>query len=340
MNNLKSTTMLAATAAPILPPEPKKKRKLKVVVIGPNGGGVRKTKTALAIGSVAAAAGLGVIYVCADRGIGSLSASLLEGGPSRVELLPDEETGSYADTLIALADEDDADIIIIDLGANEMLNSKSRRTVRAALRQLKALGHDTYVVLSLVPNKVGLEDDAGNFARQMSKDAEVVIAVHGRDEGGELAAFDELMELYPALELPTDQLGILGLIAGARVTPFNWCSAPTSGFSLAAAWTAHNLMQLAQQPVMVQIVGTDSAVPVLAELAKDYPRRFYTTRNSRWQVRDESLAADADEIVAMQALQKLSVDDEDSAILAPARAFLRASRARMTAHQIARAACA
>lgn len=339
MNDLKSTTSLERVPSPVLPPKPRKGRKLKIIVVGPNGGGVRKTKTALAIGSVAAAAGLIVIYVCADRGIGSLSASLKEGGPNRVELLPDEETGTYADTLIALADEDDAHIIIIDLGANEMLNSKSRRTVRAALRQLKALGHDTYVVLSLVPNKVGLEDDATNFARQMSKDAEVVIAVHGRDEGSELAVFDELMELYPALEVSTDQQGILGLIAGARVTPFDWCSAPTSGFSLAAAWTARNLMLLAEQPIMAQIFRADVAMPVLADLAKGYPQNFYTTRNCRWQVRDEALAADADEIVAMHALQKLSADDEDSAILVPARAYLSASRARMTAHQIARAAC-
>lgn len=337
MTDLKTTTTLATTPAPELPPKPKKRRR-KIIVIGPNGGGVRKTKTALAIGSVATAAGCIVIYVCADRGIGSLSASLKAGGPNRVELLPDEETGTYAETLLAMAEEDDADIIIIDLGANEMLNSKSRRTVRAALRQLKALGHDTSVVLSLVPGKVGLDDDATNFARQMSKDAEVTLAFHGRDEGGDLAKFDELREDYASVEIPTDQLAILGLITAAGITPFDWCSAPTSGFTMAAAWTAHNLLQLAQQPIMVDLVSGNLAVPVLATLAKGRPEPFYIGRNAKWQVRDEALAADAVEIMAERVLKRLTRSADDATVLAAARAFIDASAARRAAYRVAKLA--
>lgn len=324
MNSLNSTTTLATMPAPVLPPEPNKKRKLKVIVIGPNGGGVRKTKTGLVIGSVAIAAGLIVIFVCADRGIGSLSASLKEGGPNRVELLPDEETGTYADVLIAIADEADADVIIIDLGANEMLNGKSRRTVRAALRQMRALGHDTFVVLSLVPGKVGLEDDAANFARQMSREAEVVLALHGQDEGGDFSKFEELTADYPSIDVPTDQLGILGLITAAGVTPFDWSAARISGFEMAAAWTAHNLLQLAEQPVMIDIARSDLAVPVLAELSKGRPVSFYIGRNSKWQVSNGCLAADALEIAALRALKTLTVDVDDTTLIVAARTFIRA----------------
>lgn len=337
MTDLKSTTTLAAVPAPVLPPRPRK-RKLKIIVIGPNGGGVRKTKTALAIGGVATAAGFLVIYVCGDRGIGSLSASLKEGGPNRVELLPDEETGTYAETLIALAEADDADIIIIDLGANEMLNSKSRRTVRAALRQMKALGHDTIVVLSLVPGKVGLDEDAANFARQMSKEAEVVLALHGQDEGSDLSKFEELRGDYASIEVPTDQLGILGLITAAGVTPFDWCVARASGFELAAAWTAHNLMQLAKQPVMIDIARGDLAVSVLADLAKGRPIPFYNGRNSKWQVSNECLAADSREITAQRGLIGLPTDADDGAVLVAARAFIGAAAAAKAAHRAARLA--
>ena len=48
--------------------------KITVIVVGPSGGGVRKTKTALALGAAATAAGRKVLYVCADPGIGSLAA--------------------------------------------------------------------------------------------------------------------------------------------------------------------------------------------------------------------------------------------------------------------------
>lgn len=337
MTDFKSTTTLATTPVPGCSPKPKK-RKLKIIVIGPNGGGVRKTKTALAIGSVATAAGCVVIYVCADRGIGSLSASLKVGGPSRVELLPDEETGTYAETLLAIAEEDNADVIIIDLGANEMLNSKSRRTVRAALHQLKALGHDTFVVLSLVPGKVGLDDDATNFARPMSKDAEIVLALHGGDEGSDLAKFNELKDDYAAIEVPTDQLAILELISAAGITPLDWCSAPPSGFELAAAWTADNLMQLAQEPAMSDLVGADRAIPVLAKLAQGRPWPFYIGRNSKWQVRNETLAADAHEIATQRALTSLTPDADDVAVLAAARAFIDAAAAKAAAYHTAKLA--
>ena len=335
MTNLNASTTLATTPVPALPPKPKR-RKRKIIVIGPNGGGVRKTKTALVFGSVAAAAGCTVIYVCGDRGIGSLSASLKEGGPNRVELLPDEESGNYAETLLAIAEEADADVIIIDLGANEMLNSKSRRTVRAALRQLKVLGHDTFVVLSLVPGKVGLEDDAANFARQMSKDAEVLLAFHSRDEGSDLTKFGELKGDYPTVDVATDQLAILELITAAGVTPFDWCSAHPAGFATAAAWIARNLLQLAQQPIMADIVYGDRAVPVLAPLAKNRPQRFYTGRNAKWQVRDEVLAADSTEIAAEHALKRLTSNSDDAVILAAARSLIDASHAREAVYRAAR----
>lgn len=336
MNDLKSTTTLAAVPPPVLPP--KRKRKLKVIVIGPNGGGVRKTKTALTIGSVAKAAGLIVLYVCADRGIGSLSASLMEGGPNQVELLPEEEVGNYADALIELAADANADVIIIDLGANEMLNSKSRRTIRAALRQLKALGHDTFALLSLVSGKVGLDDDAANFARQMSNRAQVVLALHGEDEDVDLSEFAELREDYPSITVFTDQLGILGLITSAGITPFDWCVSHVPGFEIAAAWTADNLLQLAKQPAMIALAQSDLAVPVLSKLATDRPVRSYTGRNNKWQVTNECLEADESEIITRSALTRLAPEADDASVLTAARAFMAAARTAKAAQTASKAA--
>ena len=339
MDQLKTTSTLASVPAPELPPNPKThKRKIKVIVVGPNGGGVRKTKTVLVVGGIATAAGYRVVYVCGDRGIGSLSKSLKVGGPNRVEFLPGKETDTYADTLLSYAEEEDADIIIIDLGANEMLNGKSQRTILAALDALKMRGHETYVLLSLSPGKVALEDDAANYAMPMSKVATVILAFHGRDEGGDLGKFHELARDYPSIDVASDQLGVLGLISEAAVTPFEWCAAPQAGFELAAAWTANNLMQLAKQPVMVDLLGGDRAASVLADLAQRRPRHSYSGRNAKWQVRNEALLADAAEIVARSVLMSLPRDASDDAVIGKARAFIDASRAREAAYRLAKQA--
>lgn len=330
MTDLKASTSLSSTPSPRLPDD----EKIRVIVVGPNGGGVRKTKTSLVIGSVATAAGSKVLYVCADRGIGSLSASLREGGPNHVEMLPDEETSNYAETLLAIANEVGADVIIIDLGANEMLNSKSRRTIRAAMRQLKALGHQTFTVISLVHCKVGLDDDASNFARQMAREGEVVLAFHGVDEGGDFSRFQELRDDYISVDVPSDELGILAMITSAGVTPFDWCSEPKPGLELAAAWTADNLLELARQPGMANLVNGPSAIQVLSDLAKKRPRPTYRNRNSRWQVSDQCLSAAACEITARHALLRL--DPQSPEVADAARAYIVAAQAAREAEASAR----
>lgn len=322
MTDLKTNTSLSSTQSP----QSFGQRKLRVIVVGPNGGGVRKTKTSLAIGSVATAAGSKVLYVCADRGIGSLSASLKEGGHNHVEMLPDEETSNYSETLLAIAKQVGADVIIIDLGANEMLNSKSRRTIRAAMRQLNALGHQTFTVISLVHGKVGLDDDASNFARQMSRDGEILLAFHGVDEGGDFSQFQELRGDYTSVDVPNDQPAILAMITSAGVTPFDWCSVPTPGFEMAAALTAHNLCELARQPGMADLVNGLSAIPVLSDLAKKRPTQTYSNLTRRWQVSDECLSAEVPEHTLGLALLRLDSRSTDAEVLDAARAFMAASK--------------
>lgn len=58
------------------PVAPKRCPTKSVTVVGPNGGGVKKTKTTLVIGSAMKACGRDVLFLCGDPGIGSLSQSL------------------------------------------------------------------------------------------------------------------------------------------------------------------------------------------------------------------------------------------------------------------------
>ncbi|MBN8818393.1 MAG: ATP-binding protein [Sphingomonas sp.] len=314
-------------------------KKLKVIVIGPNDGGVRKTKTALLLGSIAKASGLTTMFVCADSGIGSLSASLKLGGPNPVELFERKEMPDYAAVLVAQAREHKADVVVIDLGANEMLNSASRRTLRAALPALRTLGHETHVILSVIPQKVGLEEDASQFARRMESCATISLAVHGADQDGELSKFRELMADYQHFHVSSDHGAILHLTSKAGVTPFDWVLAPPSQFTMAAGLMAHNLLKLAKQGTMMQMFGSAQAIGELEKLARSRPHNFYTNRNAEWQVHDDALAADEAEIQANHRLLALSDDAADIALVPAARAYIAASRMKVSAYRGAMQAC-
>lgn len=332
MTNLNTTTYLSNQGTVEMP----ENSKFSLILGGPNGGGIRKTKQALMLGSILEAAGRRVLYVCADRGIGSLSASLRVEGPYRVEFLPEKPTSDYADTLEKIAKEDGYDAIIIDPGANEMLNASSRRTITETMRDCGNRGHNVFVCLSLVAGKIGLEDDAINYARQMAPRAKVMLALHGAETGVDFSSFQELIEVHDCVTIREDQPAILNLIAATRTTPFDWCRQNGDEFTLARRWMAHNLLCLAQEPAMSKIVDTSKAIPVLEALAANRPSRTYDNRIFRWQVKDEVLNADAHQIRARTALEAMSPDASDTDLASAARNYLRATQARIKAQNAAK----
>lgn len=332
MTNPNTSTYLSSQGTVEMP----ENGKFSFILGGPNGGGIRKTKEALMLGSILEAAGRRVLYVCADRGIGSLSASLRVGGPYRVEFLPEEQTADYADTLEKIAKEDGYDAIVIDPGANEMLNGSSRRTITQAMRDCGDRGHNVFVCLSLVAGKTGLEDDAVNYARQMAPRAKVMLALHGAETGVDFSPFQELIDIHDCVTIREDQPAILNLIAAAQTTPFDWCRQTGDEFTLARRWMAHNLLCLAREPAMSKIVDTSKAIPVLEALAANRPSPTYENRILPWQVKDEVLDADARHIRARTALEAMSLDASDAELASAARNYLRATHARIEAQSSAK----
>jgi len=265
-----------------------------------------------------------VLYVCADRGIGSLSASLKVGGEYRVEFLPSEECADFGQQILDIADNGGFTHVVIDPGANEMLNGASRRTISKMTRDLKEKGHKIFVLLSLVTGKVGLEDDAANYARQMAPKAEVVLALHGADEGRDFGKFIDLTDVHPSMTICEDQLAILNLVTSAREAPIDWCANNKNIYSLAKALLANNLLQLAREPVMSKLANTSQAIPILESLAQDRPEHIYSHRIHSWQVTDNVMRAASIEISARNAVEQASVDSSDADLAAAARNFIRA----------------
>lgn len=332
MNQFDNSTSLASTPVPKIP-EGWDPSTPDIYVIGSNAGGAQKSKTAKYLASVAKAAGHKIMLVDADPGIGSLSASLAVGEYA-VDEFPTEESATYGASLLAKAKALGATIIIIDLGANEMLRGAMSRTVKAMLEHTKRAGCRTYVILSLIPFKVGLDDDADNFGNRFRRVATIATFYHGREKGGDFSKIDGLKDTFDlTAEVPSDELAIVGLIANQRVLPLDYARRPQPGFTMAAAWVARNLLKFAKQDAVQHMLDSAAAWPELEQLAQRAPVRSYTARTNSWQVHDVALAADADAISAEWALKRLARDAEDTVLLAAARAFIDASTAAEAAHR-------
>lgn len=254
-----------------------------------------------------------------------------------VEFLPEEETADFASALENIAKEHGCTHVIIDPGANEMLNAASRRTIIKAMRDFREGGHSPFVVLSLVSGKVGLEDDAVNYARQMAPRAEVMLALHGAENGVDFSPFEELIESHDCVTIREDQPAILSLVTAAKTTPFDWCQQGGDQYTLARRWMAYNLLCLAREPAMSKIVNTSKAIPVLKALSSNRPSPTYENRIHQWQVKDEVLSADATQIRACTALEGMSPDMSDAVLADAARNYLRATQARLEAQNAAKA---
>ncbi|MGY6550357.1 MAG: hypothetical protein ACXIT4_00490 [Erythrobacter sp.] len=305
-------------------PTPKKWPTKTVTIFGPNAGGVKKTKTTLVIASVMKASGRDVLFICGDPGTGSLNESLQVGGPHHVDFFPRGEDPKYAEALVERLSELNLDHAFIDLGANVMLDAATSRTMLKALRDLRALGHETYVVISLDSGKGGLDGDAGNFARQFANTADVRLAFHGNTRHLEAGKFFQLTAIYPSFDVPNDDLAVLRLINDARVTPFDWCQSAPVDFQMAAGLMAKNLIELANQPDILPMIDAQAVSQCLKPIAAQRPQIRYKTLEQRWQVCDDVLRENQDEILALQRLRSQSEEDSDASLAETTRDYLRA----------------
>lgn len=308
------------TSAPTLKKWPAK----SVTVFGPNAGGVKKTKTTLVIGSAMKACGRDVLLVCGDPGTGSLSFSLKEGGPHHVDHFPTAEDPDYAEALVASLSARNLDHALIDLGANVMLSAANSRTMRKALQDLRAMGHETYVVISITSGKAGLDNDAANFARQFGNIADVRLAIHGNARELEAKTYSHLTDIYPSFDVPEDDPAILRLIKDAGVTPFDWCQSAPVDFQMAAGLMAKNLIELANQPNILPMIDAHAVSQCLQTIAAKRPGIRYKNLEERWQVCDDVLRTNQDEIRALQRLRSQSEGDSDASLAKTNRDYRRA----------------
>lgn len=235
---------------------------------------------------------------------------------------PTVEDPDYAEALVASLSARNLDHALIDLGANVMLSAANSRTMRKAFQDLRAMGHETYVVISITSGKAGLDNDAANFARQFGNIADVRLAFHGNARELEEKTYSHLTDIYPSFDVPEDDLAILRLINDAGVTPFDWCQSAPKGFQMAAGIMATNLIKLASQPNILPMIDAHAVSQCLRPIAAKHPKITYNDLTQRWQVCDDVLGANQAEILALRRLRSQSDGDSDAALAKATRDYL------------------
>jgi hypothetical protein len=336
MNTLKQFNALEPIPKPQVPGDWDPKG-FTIIVIGPNAGGSRKSRTAKYFASVAMAAGLNVQLIDADPGIGSLSASL-RVERYEVNEFPTGENLNLGAALIAKARVARANLLIIDLGANEMIRGAMSRTVKALLEYAKSVGCRTYVCLSLIPFKDGLEDDADNFGNRLRRVAEIVTIYHGRENGGDFRKIDALQDVFDlSVEAPADEPAIVGLVGDRQLLPIDFAREPEPGFHKASAWVAAHLLAFAKQKAVQLILGSEAAIPELEQLAAGAPTNTYRNRTRKIEIHDTVLSAAETKILAERLLKRAG-DADDDAVVTLARNYIQADKALIAAQHAATSA--
>lgn len=302
--------------------------RLRFDVKGPSSGGVGKSEDAKATASIAKAAGLHVVLVDGDAGLGSLSASL--GSEYRVRDFPIAEDRDYGPALLAMMIAEEADLVILDLGANAMLRGSASRTLRPALPWLRANGVETRVSINMHSGKSGLFEDAETFIDRFADDADVVLNIR---EGGDTSQFDALKSRVDFVDvIPVHMPGTLELIRERKVLPIDWVRNPQPGFQMAAAMHARDLLNRARQSSMKNWISSAAGEAALEFAARGAPRRWYTVRDTAWKVSDVALSADEAYLQSEDRLRALSELASDQEVLSAARTVLRARSERVAAY--------
>jgi len=240
--------------------------------------------------------------------------------------------------LLAKAKSSGVELIIIDLGANVMLRSAMSQMVRGLLEYAGSIGWRTYVILSLISFKSGLDDDADNFGTRFRKYAKIATFFHGREKGGDYRSIDPLNDAFDlSAEVPADQAAIVGLMADDQVLPIDFARNQPPGYIQAAAWVAKHLLCLAKQDAVQQMLGSAAAIPELERLAAAAPKLSYNTLTNKFEVHDAALAADEAMITAQRALYRAGSAD-DVTLVHAARIFIKAAVARQAGHDAAQKA--
>jgi hypothetical protein len=190
---------------------------------------------------------------------------------------------------ILIRDCAEADAIVVDVGANILIDGENKALVDECIRCAHECGRDTRVYVPCVPNKAGQGKMARKIADAFSATASVTMVLNDLDGSGN---FPDIGRSFPILGLGHVQAGFVAARMAHGGSLLDYILQGDDDFSLARGLWAQYLLGFMQAPAIAPLLPELTDQPGVRELRASArsAQRYYTV-TSKAQARNDKLLA-------------------------------------------------
>lgn len=286
---------------------------------GSKAGGGAKTSVLLATTSLGLLAGLRVGIIDADAtGTRAISHRVQHRDVPVIPL----ERGVTASTLLdQLADRD---LILFDVGANELTNEQTIFSLWALADRVGGRAGNAGMLVTQIPHKANIVDDIERAVEALGDLLDVHIVQQNVDNTGAFDALPATLAALPRHGVPHLLPTVLNMPLGPDRLPAEFIRDGIPGYQrLRGLWAAH-LLHIATSGSFAHWLGIESALPVLEQVARAAPSQPLPRNVPARRLTDEVVDCWA---ALVDALASISSANNDCDLLAAAKR-VQASNAR------------
>ncbi|MCI4652609.1 hypothetical protein [Sphingomonas aquatilis] len=285
---------------------------------GSKAGGGAKTSVLLATTSLALLAGLRVGIIDADA-TGTRAISHRVQHPD-VPVVPLERGASASALLDQLADRD---LILFDVGANELTNEQTFLPLATLSHRLGGRDGNAGMLVTQIPHKANIVDDMAKAVDALGDLLDMHIVQQNVDGTGAFDALRATLAALPRHGVPHLSPTVLNMPLGRGRLPADLIRDGVPGYQrLRGMWAAH-LLCLAISGDFAHWLGLEAALPVLKQVAQLAPRRALPAKVAAPQLTDQVI----DSWAMVLDLHDQLDESDDNDVLAPAtRRYLAARK--------------
>ncbi len=234
---------------------------------GSKAGGSAKTSVLLATTSLALLAGLRVGIIDADAA-GTSAISHRVQHPD-VQVIPLVEGTRVPALLDQFADRD---IILVDVGANELLQERTFATLARLAQRIGGRDGNAAMLVSQIPHKANIIDDMRGTVNALGDLLDIHIVQQNIDRTRAFETLPPSLATLPRHEVPYLTPAVLNMALPTGWVPADFIRHGLYDYErLRGQWAAH-LLHIATSNGFAHWLGIDAAIAVLTQIAPLAPR--------------------------------------------------------------------